>query len=365
MSVRIAINGFGRIGRNAFKIALGKTDLEVAAVNDLAPARVLAHLLKYDSAYGLYPEEVKIEEDGRVVGTEGQVSQEGHFAKSLGRENFLLVAGQKVKVIAEKDSGRLPWKDLSIDIVLECTGRLTENDAAEVHLTAGAKRVIVSAPTKGGEAKTYLLGVNSDKYRSEKIVSNASCTTNCISPIAAVMVSQFGVLKAAMTTIHAYTAEQNLVDGLPPALHSDLRRARAAAFNIVPTTTGAAVSTTEALPELKGLFDGLAVRVPVMVGSLSDFTFLLKRKVTVAEVNQAFLRARENPFYKGIIEATDEPLVSSDIVGTTYSAIVDLTLTKVIDGDLVKVVAWYDNEWGYANRLVEMAQLVGRSLSKD
>ncbi|MCL5003848.1 MAG: type I glyceraldehyde-3-phosphate dehydrogenase [Patescibacteria group bacterium] len=362
MPTRIAINGFGRIGRNALKIALKKPELEVVAVNDLTNARVLAHLLKYDSAYGAYPEEVRIEEDGKIVGLEGGMSQPEHFVKSSAKESYILVGDRRVRMVCEKDPSLLPWKDLKVDVVLECTGRMTKDGAAAVHINSGAKRVVVSAPTKGGNVETFLLGVNSNNYSNQEIISNASCTTNCISPVASIMVSKFGVLKAMMTTIHAMTAEQNLVDGLPPQLHEDLRRGRSAPFNIVPTTTGAAIATTEVVPELKGLFDGLAVRVPVLVGSLSDFTFLLKKKVTAAEVNDAFIRAKDQPFYRGILGVCEEPLVSSDIVGSPFSSIVDLTLTRVIDGDLVKVVAWYDNEWGYSNRLVELALVVGRTI---
>ena len=357
MIARIAINGFGRIGRNALRIALEKSEVEVVAINDLAGARVLAHLLKYDSVYGTYPKEIQVEEDGKIVETEGLTTQSDHFTKTGYSESYLVVDGKRIKVLAEKDPSKLPWKELNVDVVLECTGRLTEGEAASVHLKSGARKVIVSAPTKGEGVKTFLLGVNSDQYDGESVISNASCTTNCISPVASIISAKFGILKAAMTTIHAYTAEQNLIDGLPPALHEDLRRGRAAAFNIVPTTTGAAISTAEVIPQLKGLFDGLAIRVPVIVGSLCDFTFLTKRKVTVDEVNQAFIKAKDNPFYKVVIDTSLEPLVSSDIIGSVYSAVVDLTLTKVIDGDLVKVVAWYDNEWGYSNRVVEMATL--------
>lgn len=361
MSVRLAINGFGRIGRNAFKIALERSDVELVAVNDLANARILAHLLKYDSVYGIYSKPVQVEEGGRVVETEGGVVQPKHFLNSPASPSCLLVGEKRVRVVAEKDPLKLPWGELGIDVVLECTGRFTENGAAKVHLQAGAKKVVISAPAKGGEVRTYLLGVNAGDYQGEPIISNASCTTNCVSPVASIVSAKFGIIKAAMTTVHAYTAEQNLVDGLPPQLHEDLRRGRAAAFNISPTTTGAALSTAEVLPELKGLFDGLAVRVPVIVGSLSDFTFLVKRRVTVEEVNQAFVEASQGSPHKGIVEVTVEPLVSSDIVGSSASAIVDLTLTKVIGDDLVKVVAWYDNEWGYSNRLVEMAILVSNS----
>lgn len=364
MPIRIAINGFGRIGRNALKISLEKKDVEVVAVNDLSSARILAHLLKYDSAYGVFGSDVKVEEDGKIVETEGSTTAGDHLVSTTPLESFLLIDDKRIKVIAQKDPQNLPWKDLNIDIVLECTGRYTKDGAAAVHIKSGAKRAIVSAPTNGGNIQTFILGVNSDKYNGEEVISNASCTTNCISPIASIVNSKFGVVKAAMTTIHAYTAEQNLVDSVPPSLHADLRRARDAAFNIVPTTTGAAISTAEVIPELKGIFDGLAVRVPVIVGSLADFTFLLKRKVTVGEVNDVFIKAKDEPFYKGILDVSFEPLVSSDIVGSPYSSIVDLTLTKVIDGDLLKVIAWYDNEWGYSNRLVELAELVAQTLKK-
>lgn len=359
MPIKIAINGFGRIGRNALKIALKRSDVEVVAVNDLTNARVLAHLLKYDSVYGVYGDPIEVEEDGRRVGTEGKTIQEDHFKTDHVGESYLLVGGKRVRVLSEREPRNLPWGEMKIDVVLECTGRLTKDGAAAAHLEAGAKKVIVSAPTKDGSVPTFLLGVNSEEYSGQKVISNASCTTNCISPIARIIQTKFGIAKAMMTTIHAYTAEQNLIDGVPRELHPDLRRSRAAAFNIVPTTTGAAVSTTEVIPGLRGLFDGLAIRVPVICGSLSDFTFLLKKKVKVEEVNQAFIEAKDSPVYKGIIDVSYEPLVSSDIVGSIFSAIVDLTLTKVVDGDLLKVVAWYDNEWGYSNRLVELALLFG------
>ncbi len=359
MPVRLAINGFGRIGRAAFKIAFEKDDVEVVAINDLANAKVLSHLLKYDTVYGVYGKSVSVEEGDKVVGEEGTLSPDDHFGEVSEGKHYIVVGGKRILSLAQKDPTLLPWGELNVDVVLECTGRYTNNNDAEVHIKSGAKKVVVSAPTKDGSVQTYLLGVNSEKYSGESVISNASCTTNCISPVASVIHSKFGILKASMTTIHALTAEQNLVDGQPPSLHHDLRRARAGGFNLVPTTTGAAISTTEVIPELKGLFDGLAVRAPIMVGSLSDFTMLLKRRVTVDEVNQAFVEAKQNPFYSGVLDATYEPLVSSDIIGTTYSAIVDLSLTKVIDGDLVKVVAWYDNEWGYSNRLVEIALLVG------
>ncbi len=361
MPVRIAINGFGRIGRAAFKIASDNKDIEVVAINDLTSAKVLSHLLKYDTVYGIYSKNVLVEENGSLAKPEGLLNPDEHFIKvSEGTQSYLVVEGKKVLCLSQKDPSQLPWGELGIDVVLECTGRFTDHDAAKVHITAGAKKVLVSAPVKGDEVKTYLLGVNSDKYSGEQIVSNASCTTNCISPVAAVIQANFGILKASMTTIHALTAEQSLVDGPPPPLHPDLRRARSGPYNLVPTTTGAAISTAEVIPELRGMFDGLSVRAPIMVGSLSDFTILVKRPVTVEEVNQAFIKAKDLPLYKGVLDATFEPLVSSDIIGSTYSCIVDLSLTKVIDNDLLKVVAWYDNEWGYSARLVEMAILISK-----
>lgn len=338
MPLRLAINGFGRIGRAAFRVALNHNDLAIVAINDLTDTDTLAHLLKYDSVYRRFEAEI-----------------------SSDKKN-LIVNGRKYPVSTEKEPAKLPWREHKVDVVLECTGRFTKDDAARAHLDAGAKRVIVSAPTKGGEIKTFILGVNAENYNGEAVISNASCTTNCVSPVLAVMESAFGIVKAAMTTIHSYTAEQNLVDGPPPPLHKDLRRARAAAINIVPTTTGAASAVTATLPKLEGIFDGLAIRVPTPVGSLSDFTFLVKKPTTVEEVNNAFRAAVKDKKLKNILGATDEPLVSSDIIGDPHSAIVDLSMTNVIDGDMVKVVAWYDNEWGYANRLVELAAIVGKTI---
>ena len=340
MPIRVAINGFCRIGRNTFKAGFGRKDLKVefAGINDLADTETLAQLLRRDSVYGAYDHEVKFDEKN------------------------LIIDGKKIPVFAEKDPALLPWGKLKVDVVLECTGRFTAGDAASAHLKAGAKRVIVSAPVKGGGAPTYILGVNDQKYKDEPLINNASCTTNCISPVAQVMVLAFGVKKAMMTTTHAVTAEQNLVDGPPPALHKDLRRARSALNNIVPTTTGAAIATTETIPELRGIFDGIALRVPILCGSIADFTFLLKRKATVEEIKKAFRDAEKSPRFQGILKASEEPLVSTDIVKTTYSAIVDLPLIKVVDGDFVKIVAWYDNEWGYSCRLIEEAEMVGRRL---
>lgn len=335
MPVRVAINGFGRIGRNTFKASFGRLkNLEFVAVNDLTDTKTLAHLLQHDTSYGRYEHEVRFDDKNLIVG------------------------GKKIRVYAEKDPTKLPWAAEKIDVVLECTGRFTSEDGAGQHLAAGARRVIISAPAKGGNVPTHVLGVNPDGAGKPKIINNASCTTNCIAPVAAIMHETFGVARALMTTVHGYTADQNLQDGP----HKDLRRARAAAANIVPTSTGAAIAVTEAIPELKGLFDGLALRVPVPVVSLSDFTFLLKKKTTVEEVNAAFKKAAKLARWKGILDVSDEPLVSSDFVKNPFSAIVDLGLTKVIDGDFVKVVAWYDNEWGYSMRLGEMAELVGKAL---
>ncbi len=336
---RVAINGFGRIGRHAFKIAMTKPELEIVAINDLGSLDVMAHLLRYDTAYGHYDQKVEVDGD------------------------LLIVGGKKIKFLSIKEAEKLPWKDLNIDVVLESTGRFTKDGEARVHISAGAKRVIVSAPTKGGNVQTYLLGVNTDDNHGDDVISNASCTTNCVSPVTKVMLESFGIQKAAMTTIHSYTAEQNLVDGPVPPLHPDLRRARAAAQNIVPTTSGAAISTGEVLPELKGLFDGYALRVPTITVSYTDFTFLTKKKTTIEEVNVAFTAAAASPAMKGILEVSSEPLVSSDYKGNPASATVDLLLTNVIDGDMVKVAAWYDNEWGYSNRYVEQAIVVGRQLA--
>lgn len=333
----IAINGFGRIGRNVFKAGFGKPGFNVVAVNDLTDTKTLAHLLQHDTEYRKYNKPVR--------------SDKSH----------LVVSGKKIKVLSEKDPAALPWKEMKIDIVLECTGRFVTEELSSKHIEAGAKRVIISAPAKGGNVPTYVLGVNEKGAgKKAKIINNASCTTNCIAPVAAIMNDAFGVKKAMMTTIHSYTADQNLQDGP----HHDLRRARAAALNIVPTTTGAAIATTETIPALKGLFDGMSVRVPTAVVSLSDFTFVLKKKVTVEEVNSVLKSASKNPLYKGIVEVTNEPLVSSDFIGNPASSIVDLGFTKVVDGDLVKVVAWYDNEWGYSVRLAEMALHVAKEMKK-
>lgn len=336
--IRVAINGFGRIGRQAFKIALNKEEVEIVAINDLTSPEVLAHLLKYDTNYG-------------------QLSVDVGFGV-----DHIIIDDVKYPVLAEKEPVALPWKKLKVDVVLECTGRFTDSEKASAHIKAGARKVIISAPAKDeGVTPTVVLSVNENKYTGKQnIISCASCTTNCIAPVMAVMNEAFGIQKAFMTTIHSYTAEQNLVDGPPPGGKSnDLRRARAAAMNIIPTTTGAAISATQAIPELKNKFDGLAIRVPTAVGSLSDFTMLLKKSVTKEQINQMFTKASESKRFKGILEVTNDPIVSSDIIGNPASCIVDLSLTQVIDKNFVKIIAWYDNEYGYSNRLVEEVILVG------
>jgi glyceraldehyde 3-phosphate dehydrogenase len=338
-TVKLGINGFGRIGRQAFKVALEKEHVEIVAINDLTSPQVLASLLKYDSNYGVYQ---------RAVGFD---------------ESNLIVNGKKIKVIAEKDPAALPWGKLGVDVVIESTGRFTDYDKASAHIKAGAKRVIISAPAKDSQTKTFVMSVNNGDYKAEPVVSNASCTTNCITPVAQVLEDVFGIKKVMMTTIHSYTAEQNLVDGPPPGGHSnDMRRARAAAQNIVPTTTGATIAATEAIPALKGLFNGLSIRVPTPVGSLSDFSVLLNRNTTKDEINQAFIDASKSTRYAGILTVSNDPLVSSDIVGNSSSCIIDLGLTDVVDGDFAKIIAWYDNEWGYSNRLIEEVIFIGQSI---
>ena len=334
--IKLAINGFGRIGRQAFKIALEKPEIEVVAINDLTSPEVLAKLLKYDTNYGVY---------ARAVTWDA---------------SHIIVDGAPVAVVAEKDPASLPWASMGVDVVIESTGRFTDYDKASLHIKAGAKKVIITAPTKdGGKTPTYVLSVNNAKYSGEPVISNASCTTNCITPVVAVLEEKFGIKKLMMTTVHSMTAEQNLVDGPPPGGHStDMRRARSAPNNIVPTTTGAAIAAAEAIPQLRGLFHGLSVRVPTPVGSLSDFAILLARPATREEINQAFIDASKTPRFAGRLCVSNDALVSSDIVGNPASAIVDLELTQVIDGDFAKVVAWYDNEFGYSNRLVEEVLMV-------
>ena len=333
--IRVAINGFGRIGRNTFKAGWDKKGIKFVAVNDLTDPKSLAYLLKHDTVYGEW----------------------GHRVSS--KKDCLVVDGQKVLAFKERDPKLLPWKKLNIDVVLECTGIFRTEELAGQHLTAGAKRVIISAPAKGGDINTYMQGVNVVKLKkSEKIIDNASCTTNCIAPVAAIVEMEWGIKKAFMTTIHAITADQKLVD----APHKDPRRGRTAPQNIVPTTTGAAVATTRAIPSLRNKFDGMSIRVPIPVVSLADFTFILKKKTTVKQVNSHFKKMCKHPLYKGILAVTEEPLVSSDFIGNPHSSIVDIALTKVIDGDLLKVISWYDNEWGYSHRLAEMALEVGKKI---
>jgi len=332
---KIAINGFGRIGRAAFKIILNEhPNLEVVAINDLTDIKTLAYLLKYDSAYGKYNKEIK-----ELAGS-------------------LKVAGKKYKIFNETDPENLPWKDLKVDVVLECTGIFKDKKSAGKHLSAGAKKVIISAPTKDIKAiKTVVLGVNDkDITKSDDILSCASCTTNCLAPMAEVVRSKFGVKKSLMTTIHAYTASQSLVDGP----HKDLRRGRAGAINIVPTSTGAAKATGLVIKSLNNKLDGMAMRVPILVGSIVDATFVLKKKTDIEKVKKAFISASKLKKFKGILQASTDPIVSSDIVGSSYSSIVDLEFISLMDGDLLKVVAWYDNEWGYSNRLVDLSALISR-----
>lgn len=335
---KVAINGFGRIGRTAFKIAWDKPELEIGAVNDLSDPATLAHLLKHDSNYGTWNHEVS------------------------SSEAALIVDGRKVKVLAEKDPAALPWKDLGIDVVIESTGRFTNEEDLKVHLSSGARKVVLSAPLKEGTSTpTVVLGVNSEALKGQSIIANASCTTNNVAPVASVMETAFGIEKAMLTTTHSVTAEQNLVDGPPPGQKSgDLRRARAAYQSIIPTSTGATIAAAKALPALEGIFSGVAIRVPTAVVSLSDFTFVLKKNVTVGEVNDAFKKAAASPELKGILAVSEEPLVSTDFKGSSFSAIVDLPLTQVVGGNMVKVFAWYDNEWGYASRLIEEVVLIAK-----
>jgi glyceraldehyde 3-phosphate dehydrogenase len=339
MKTRVAINGFGRIGRNAFKIAFGRDDLEIVAINDLTDNATLAHLLAHDSNYGKYDKTVGSDEKG------------------------LIVDGKHIQVFNEKDPSALPWKDLNIDVVIECTGFFTTKEGSELHLKAGAKKVVISAPTKSPDVDTVVLGVNEDKLeKTGDIVSNASCTTNSVAAVMAIVDEAFGIDKAMLTTVHSYTASQRLQD----APSKDLREARNAAENIVPTTTGAAIAVAKTLPQLQDKFDGLSVRVPTPVVSLSDVTIVIKKDATKEEINEVFKKAVKEPFYQGILDVSEEPLVSGDYIGNSHSGIIDLPLTNVVGGNLIKVVVWYDNEWGYSNRLVEMVADVGRLLhNKD
>lgn len=332
--IKVAINGFGRIGRNAFKILNERKDAEVVAINDITDAKTLAHLLKHDSTYGTYEKEVGAE------------------------DGVIMVDGVKIPVYAERDPAALPWRDLGVDVVLEATGLFTKPELAKAHIDAGAKRVIISAPAKGDGAKTIVLGVNEEIVEdTDAILSNASCTTNCIAPIMKVLEDNLGVDKAMMTTVHSYTGSQRILDA--PA--KDLREARSAAENIIPTTTGASKAAALTIPALKDRFTGLSVRVPTPVVSLADITAIVKRDTTKDELNELFINISKEPYYEGIIGVTSEELVSSDFIGDPHSCIVDLPLTDVVGGNMIKIVAWYDNEWGYSNRLVELALNYGEN----
>lgn len=332
---RVGINGFGRIGRSAFKIAFDRSDVEVVAVNDLTDTKTLAYLLKHDSNYGTYKYDVSYDDES------------------------LIVNGQHIKVVSKTNPAELPWQELGIDVVIESTGRFTTKELAEAHLQGGAKRVIISAPTKSDDVDTIVLGANEDKVETAShVISAASCTTNSLGAVMAVLDAEFGVQKSLLTTVHSYTASQVVQDA--PA--KDLREGRNASENIVPTTTGAAIAVTKALPHLVDKFDGLSIRVPTPVVSLSDVTVLLERDTTVEEINAAFKRAAGEPYYQGILGVSEEPLVSRDYIGNSHSGIVDLLLTKVVGGNLAKVMVWYDNEWGYSNRLVELVADVGKGL---
>ena len=330
MAVKVGINGFGRIGRNIMRAALGDKNIDFVAVNDLTDAATLAHLLKYDSVLGNLHHKVEVQGDG------------------------IAVEGEQFKVLSHRDPAQLPWKDLGVDVVFESTGLFTNRDAAAKHIAAGAKRVVITAPAKGPDI-TVVMGVNNAKYDPAKhqIISNASCTTNCLAPMAKVLHETFGIRKGWMTTIHSYTNDQQLLD-LP---HKDLRRARAAALSMIPTSTGAATAVGEVLPELKGKLDGFAMRVPTPNVSVVDLAAILDKKATDQEVNAALERAANGPL-KGILQYSTEPLVSIDFKGNPHSSIVDVPYTKVMDGDFLKVLSWYDNEWGYSNRCVDLLRLL-------
>ena len=332
MTIKVGINGFGRIGRNAFRAAMSSPEVEIVAVNDLTDAPTLAHLLKYDSVHGILDAEVKAEKDA------------------------ILVNGKAIKVLAERDPAALPWGSLGIDVVIESTGRFTDADKAAAHIKAGAKKVIISAPAKG-EDITIVMGVNEDKYDPAKhhILSNASCTTNCLAPVAKVVHEAFGIKHGMMTTVHSYTNDQMILD----LTHKDLRRARAAAMSIIPTTTGAAKAVALVLPELKGKLNGFALRVPTPNVSITDLVAELEKPATAEEVNAVIKKAAEGPL-KGVLAYCDEPLVSKDFNGNPHSCIVDADSTMVVDGTQLKVIGWYDNEWGYSNRVIDLIGYIGK-----
>lgn len=333
---RIAINGFGRIGRIFFRQAFSRPDLDIVAINDLGSPENLAYLLKYDTVYGQYDKEVSV------------------------INNQLSVGGKTIQILNETDPANLPWKDLKIDIVIESTGVFESREKTAPHLDAGAKRVVITAPAKDEITPTATPNVGIENLKLDKITSNASCTTNAATPVMAVMLANPGVKKAILNTVHGYTATQGLVDG--PDKKGDFRRARAAAQNIVPSTTGAALAATRAIPDLAGKFDGISLRVPVISGSIMDFTFLAARPTSTEEINEIFTKAAREPQWQGILAVTNEPLVSSDILKNPHGSIVDLLMTRVIDGDLVKVLAWYDNEWGYGSMLLRHVLAVSQLL---
>jgi glyceraldehyde 3-phosphate dehydrogenase len=350
---KVGINGFGRIGRIAFRIGVLKhlDEIEFAAINTSGSMQTSgwAHLTNYDTMYRQFQYKVQAQE---IKDPKDATDEDPLIGELMISEKNI-----KVPILAQRDPAKIPWGKYGVDVVIESTGVFTKEEDAMKHAVGGAKKVVISAPVKGGNVATYIISVN-ETDNLPQILSNSSCTTNCVAPVASIIHSKFGIEKALMTTVHSYTDDQNLQD----ASHKDLRRARAAAQNIIPTSTGAAISTTETIPALKGLFDGVSLRVPTTTGSITDFAILLAKSVTKEDVNNAFKEATQNPMYKGIVAVTEEPLVSSDIIGRSESAIVDLSLTQVVAGNLIKVFAWYDNEWGYANRLVEQVIRVGRTL---
>ena len=332
MAIKVGINGFGRIGRNVFRVITERENIDVVAINDLADARTLSLLLKYDSVHGKFDGNIEVKEDAMVV------------------------KGKEIKLTKEKDPARLPWKELGVDIAIESTGIFTTKADCAKHLEAGAKKVILSAPSKDQLDATIVMGINENDLKPEhKIVSNASCTTNCLAPLVKVINDNFQIEKGLMTTIHAYTNDQNVAD----VMHKDLRRARAAAINIIPTTTGAAKAIGEVIPELKGKLDGMAMRVPVANGSVTDLVVTVEKKTSAEEVNSALKAAADNEL-KGILEYCEDPIVSSDIIDNAHSCILDAMSTCVIDGNLIKVIGWYDNEWGYSNRMVDLVELIAK-----
>ncbi|MBO1223077.1 MAG: type I glyceraldehyde-3-phosphate dehydrogenase [Candidatus Scalindua sediminis] len=332
MAIKVGINGFGRIGRNVYRVIAKRKNIDVLAINDLADAKTLAYLLKYDSVHGKF---------------EGNIEA---------KDNSIVVNGKEIKLVKEKDPAKLPWKDLGVEVVIESTGIFTKRSDCEKHLEAGARKVILSAPSKDKLDATIVIGVNTNDLKSEhKIVSNASCTTNCLAPLAKTINDNFKIEKGLMTTIHAYTNDQRVTD----LMHSDLRRARAAAINIIPTTTGAAKAIGEVIPELKGKLDGMSMRVPVANGSVTDLVALVKKRVSIEDINNV-MKAAANNELKGILEYCEDPIVSSDIIDNEHSCIFDARSTYVVDGNLIKVIGWYDNEWGYSNRMVDLIELIAK-----